>query len=419
MRDESGVAMAYTILAFSFFFMLCVSVYAMAENVRQKMELQNACDAAAYSGAVVQADMLSRLAVLNRALAWTYVETNKRHMDYTVDDWLQRTVREYDRIADAARAVNNRGNCGKGGNGSYCSCGTGWRGLCWFAGANGQPAHVRLNSKLVFVGLIRNQMGRAYSNEYDNIINGYKNIAILNTEINTIRKTVNQSIGKAVDGVMGQQSSKFDAYDYHLDGDWKNTAAASYIEPQTNEEQFVNYTNTTRSDSLGNGLDVWWRRISVGSDWWDGGGFARNYVHAGSSLCSSGNAEGYMHWHSYGLAELHSCKSDFYTGNFEETGRRLLNSTPAAPAKLSKSFFGANGSIIVAAKRRMINPFSALFGNSAALDGLYGAFNGSGNDMWVVSASRAGIRFGEGGTKAEDPGNYHILYPGDTNDLPK
>ena len=115
MRDESGVAMAYTILAFSFFFMLCVSVYAMAENVRQKMELQNACDAAAYSGAVVQADMLSRLAVLNRALAWTYVETNKRHMDYTVDDWLQRTVREYDRIADAARAVNNRGNCGKGG----------------------------------------------------------------------------------------------------------------------------------------------------------------------------------------------------------------------------------------------------------------------------------------------------------------
>ena len=67
----------------------------------------------------------------------------------------------------------------------------------------------------------------------------------------------------------------------------------------------------------------------------------------------------------------------------------------------------------------MINPFSALFGNSAALDGLYGAFNGSGNDMWVVSASRAGIRFGEGGTKAEDPGNYHILYPGDTNDLPK
>ena len=121
-RDDSGVAMAYTVVVFLFFFMLCASVYAMTENIRQKIDLQNACDAAAYSGAVVQADMLSRLAVLNRALSWTYSETNKRHMDYTVDDWLQRTVNEYDRIAQAAKDYNASGNCGRCGNGSYCSC---------------------------------------------------------------------------------------------------------------------------------------------------------------------------------------------------------------------------------------------------------------------------------------------------------
>ena len=80
--DDSGVAMAYTIMVFLFFFMLCVSTYAMSENIRQRMELQNACDAAAYSGAVVQADMLSRIAVLNRALSWTYMQTNRRQMDY-------------------------------------------------------------------------------------------------------------------------------------------------------------------------------------------------------------------------------------------------------------------------------------------------------------------------------------------------
>ena len=73
-----------------FIFMLCASTYAMTENIRQKMELQNACDAAAYSGAVVQADMLSRIAVLNRALSWTYLHTNRRQMDRLVGRWANR-----------------------------------------------------------------------------------------------------------------------------------------------------------------------------------------------------------------------------------------------------------------------------------------------------------------------------------------
>ena len=67
LRDDSGVAMAYTVLVSLFIFMLCFSSYAMAANIRQRMELQQSCDAAAYSGAVDQADMLSRLAELNRA----------------------------------------------------------------------------------------------------------------------------------------------------------------------------------------------------------------------------------------------------------------------------------------------------------------------------------------------------------------
>ena len=87
--DDSGIAMAYTIMAFLVFFMICISTYAMSENIRKKMELQNYCDAYAYSRAVLQADILSRIAVLNRALSWTYAETNKRQMDETVYDWLQ------------------------------------------------------------------------------------------------------------------------------------------------------------------------------------------------------------------------------------------------------------------------------------------------------------------------------------------
>ena len=93
--DDSGVAMAYTVLVSLFIFMLCVSTFAMTENIRKKIELQNACDAAAYSGAVVQADMLSRIAVLNRALSWTYFQTSKRNMDYIISDWISNIDAEY------------------------------------------------------------------------------------------------------------------------------------------------------------------------------------------------------------------------------------------------------------------------------------------------------------------------------------
>ena len=126
--DDSGVAMAYTVLVSLFIFMLCISTYAMTENIRKKIELQNACDAAAYSGAVVQADMLSRIAVLNRALSWTYTETNKRQMDYIVDKWATSAWYTYDNYRTNAK--NNATSCSKcmisteenSHNGRRCFC---------------------------------------------------------------------------------------------------------------------------------------------------------------------------------------------------------------------------------------------------------------------------------------------------------
>ena len=46
-KDDSGVAIAYTVMVLLFIFLLCVSSYAMSENIRKKVVLQNACDAAA------------------------------------------------------------------------------------------------------------------------------------------------------------------------------------------------------------------------------------------------------------------------------------------------------------------------------------------------------------------------------------
>ena len=96
-RETEGVALVFTLGVFLFLYVLCCGVYSVGEQLRQKMELQNACDAAAYSAAVVQADALSRMAVLNRAMAWSYIQTTKTQMDYITYQWLKE-VR--DRFAD-------------------------------------------------------------------------------------------------------------------------------------------------------------------------------------------------------------------------------------------------------------------------------------------------------------------------------
>lgn len=94
-RDESGVVLALTVVVFLSLFLMAVSVYAVGENIRQRIALQNAVDAAAYSGAVVQADALGRLAVLNQALSWEYAQLCKEQMSYVIGKWAQRVRDDY------------------------------------------------------------------------------------------------------------------------------------------------------------------------------------------------------------------------------------------------------------------------------------------------------------------------------------
>ena len=419
--EDSGVAMAYTVVIFSLCFLLCASTYAVTENIRQRTELQNACDAAAYSGAVVQADMLSRIAILNRALSWTYAETNKRHMDYTVDDWLQRTVDEYDSMADKAQSYNDEGNCGKGSNGDKCSCPQGEKGICWFAGANDQAAHVTLNggSEPVAVETIRRATGSACDAEDNNIRNGYNNISVLNQEISTIRNTINASVGTAISNILSPALSTGDSFDYHLDGAWRNTNPASYIVPQTNEAQFVNYMNSTLAGELDRGTDVWWNltgtESAVDGSWWrSNGGFARSYNQAADALVSEGDAKARQHFHD-AESQSHSCGTQ-KDWDFRVTGQDFeLDRTPAAPAKLAPAFFGAPGTILVTVKRPMVNPFTYFIPQASR--GIYGAFNGpeaDGRDMWVISTARAGIRL-----DGDPEGNYRVLFPGETSSASK
>jgi hypothetical protein len=90
-KEESGAAFLVTLAVFMFMFLLCSGVYAIGDMVRQRIELQNAADAASYSAAVIQADTISRVATINRAMAWTYLQLTRRQMDHIVDKWVELT----------------------------------------------------------------------------------------------------------------------------------------------------------------------------------------------------------------------------------------------------------------------------------------------------------------------------------------
>ena len=95
-QEESGVALMMTLSIFMLLFVLCAGVYSIGETVRQKVELQNACDSAAYSAALVQADGLSRMAMVNRAMSWTYVQLTNMQIDYITYKWLQLVRRRFE-----------------------------------------------------------------------------------------------------------------------------------------------------------------------------------------------------------------------------------------------------------------------------------------------------------------------------------
>ncbi len=102
-KDCRGFVVMSTLAIFLFLFVLCASIYAVGETIHQRIKLQNACDAAAYSAAVVQADGLSRMAVVNRAMAWSYVQMTNRQMDYITYRWLKLTCKRFEEDKNNAK----------------------------------------------------------------------------------------------------------------------------------------------------------------------------------------------------------------------------------------------------------------------------------------------------------------------------
>jgi len=94
-REEDGVVLGVMVVTLMSLFLTASAVFAVGEHIRDRIEIQNAVDAAAYSAAVVQADTISRVAAINQAMAWTYIQMCRRHMEYIQDKWLERVYSQY------------------------------------------------------------------------------------------------------------------------------------------------------------------------------------------------------------------------------------------------------------------------------------------------------------------------------------
>ena len=105
-KDDKGAVLMITLAVFLFLYMVCSATYAVGTVIHEKIQLQNACDAAAYSAAIVEADGLSRIATINRAMSWTYVQTTRMHMDYIVHRWLELTANRFIQDRSDCRSFN-------------------------------------------------------------------------------------------------------------------------------------------------------------------------------------------------------------------------------------------------------------------------------------------------------------------------
>lgn len=88
-REEEGVIIACSLAVFLFLYVLGCGVYALGTTIYEREVLQNAADAAAYSAATIQADALSRMAMLNKALSYTYIQMSRKQMDCITAKWLK------------------------------------------------------------------------------------------------------------------------------------------------------------------------------------------------------------------------------------------------------------------------------------------------------------------------------------------
>lgn len=391
--DESGVAFAFTVTVSLIIFLFGFAVYAVGETVRERLELQNAADAAAYSGALVQADTISRIAVINKAMAWNYAMMTRRQMDHIVDVFLAKVTEQWNQACTATSMYQR-----------ICAChmhieGFNWRVGVMPGGGGGEVTHrlVRLNcSQDVLIPVIT--AARA-ANAVRNPVMFLESLRNCITSMNKaesdlisgMKKRIEHAVEFAVDtnvSLTGNDrkagSNRKIKWSLHELKD-----ASSYFEILSRDEsRFLHF-----GDFPGGPETVFQAGASTWLPQKGTEGFQRSYVQTATALQAM--------WYTYNQIWVHA-KVCVFSGLIVKPGTPVTGSMAydkyymgiaAKPRVLKPNYFDPDGAVVVGVSRPLNNPFAFIFGGGDR-SGIYSAFNTGGGKqtMWALAAARAGYR---------------------------
>ena len=420
-KDESGVVLAITVIVFLTLFMMACSVFTIGESIRQRVELQNAADAAAYSAAIVQADCNSRVAAVNRAMSWTYVQMVRKEMDYIVDKWLERVLLVW-KIDDKAMMMFNMP--------SACNHGVPWyvTGYNVSVGDGSNHKKVRLNKRMPLVTISEIEQAR------DNARNNGKDYQTLGPQIDTCKSMIsamNQKEQELISKQPGRIKKTVESIlKANVADTWNDSFAGgaqlSYvlkqeaspfkknfeILKQAKEDDFLRHSNyipeegSTAEEVFGPGSEKEKWFVATGQQ----EGIQRGYKQRSNCLVAE--------WHytssawvptKTGCRRVATFPRQLRTVQAQQVSDSRFRSEVAKANILLKAFFAQGGSLVVGLTRRLNNPLQFLVaGGDLGMIRPFTLDHGN-RYMWTASAARAGYNpppAGDTRPKPDAGGNY-------------
>ncbi len=396
-REEDGVVLGVMVVTLMSLFLMAAATFAVGEHIRDRIEIQNAVDAAAYSAAVVQADAISRVAAINQAMAWTYIQMCRRHMEYIQDKWLEEVYRQYT-LDKKFLSDHDR---------KYRFKGFGDSGL-----RLGPPniSSILINGKLTVsiqeintarswwkwealgpeIRTDRTNLYKMAKAEDDLILDMPERMKICAQEVlrrnlgSDSQNWVTIMIGRNDRGNVG--TNHFESYD-----NWGETHFLRTILPE----------GQTGVDVLGDG--------SRGSEWFPEHSSQpwRRYVQQNNMLGAqwTGYADGYSWRDKYGnhdglRVEIPGNRRGVVLGGDNNVKDGYFDTQPIRPSRLKQAYFENVGGIVVACARSLRHPFQLFIDNGGA-GGFYDAFREADpapRCMVAVASARAGYRDGDTGS---------------------
>ncbi|MCQ2380139.1 MAG: pilus assembly protein TadG-related protein [Victivallaceae bacterium] len=395
---EDGAVLALTLAFVMPIYILVIGIYGVGETIRAKIELQNAADAAAYSGAVVQADYLSRIATINKAMSWTYCDISRRSLDLAMSVFTETAIAKFhERQEDV---IDHNSPCHPHAPGVNWNCGTNIETLSLFTG-------IGLGIPLTF-SYFNGLETSLFSHMLDNSIIAkelrlaqalFKGKSTIPNQIKITQRGI--ALGKMMSKLISLKSE----YPEKVRKTAQEVAIANMVEcqedfavkvdlgdqllcmiPETDEATFISWMDPKRKsfdpkEVFGAGTDKWMVQKSPV-------GFLRTYKQTSTHLVAKWDWfwTRWTHFLWFCIPPLLPFNFDDGTDTFKGTDAPgIFDGMPvgfqvvtAVPVKLTPLFFGRNGTVSVAIIRKSLNPLSS-FGaqKQSTAHGILSAFNHS------------------------------------------